>query len=170
MPIAIWITLAGCLIAGLWDVRTRRIPNWLTGALALGAVVVHSLAGLWPALTSLAVMGILTLAGTLVYARGGIGGGDIKLAIAASGMLSYPLCVPFLLYSAIGGGLLAILFLLRRGGASGALSRILLLTTAGAPGGATKKSETMPYAVAFAFGAIVVALSQSIAPFLRITL
>ena len=42
-------------------------------------------------------MAVLTLAGTLLYARGGIGGGDIKLAIAASGMLCYPLCVPFLL-------------------------------------------------------------------------
>ena len=60
-------------------------------------------------------MAVLTAAGTVVYALGGIGGGDIKLAIAASGMLGFPLCIPFLLYTAIGGGVLAIVFIVSRG-------------------------------------------------------
>ena len=30
-------------------------------------------------------------------------------------MLNYPLCVPFLLYSAIGGGILAVAFIVFRG-------------------------------------------------------
>lgn len=161
MSAAIWFTLAGCFIAGYTDVRTRRIPNWLTGSLAAGAVILHSFSGLRAALVSLAVMLVLTALGTLVYSRGGIGGGDIKLAIAASGMLSYPLCVPFLLYTAIGGGLLSVVFIARRAAT---------VTAGTTPGMTAAKGEMLPYAVAFAFGAALVALSQSIAPFLRITL
>ena len=115
-------------------------------------------------------MAALTLAGTLVYSRGGIGGGDIKLAIVASALLSFPLCVPFLLYTAIGGGLLALGFLAARGRVRDSVARVAMMAVAGGQGLAPDKTETMPYAVAFAFGAILVALSQSVAPFLRITL
>jgi prepilin peptidase CpaA len=170
VPLPVWLTLAGCLAASYCDVRTRRIPNWLTGSLALAALIVHAFGGLRPAAESLAVMAVLTAAGTLVYSRGGIGGGDIKLGIAGAGMLSYPLCMPFLLYTAIGGGLLALLVLALRGSVRASFSRIVLMALAGGPGIMAERRETLPYAVAFAFGAIFVALSQSVAPFLRITL
>jgi Flp pilus assembly protein protease CpaA len=170
MSLVLWLTLAGCLAASYYDVRTRRIPNALTGSLALAALAVHAFFGWRSVAESLAVMAVLTAAGTLLYARGGIGGGDIKLAIAASGMLGYPLCVPFLLYTAIAGGLLALVFLAIRGNAKATLSRSVLMVLAGAPGLATDKRETLPYAVAFALGAVTVALSQTVAPFLRITL
>lgn len=149
------MAVAWCAVASYGDVRTRRIPNWLTGSLALAALAIHSFYGLRAALISLLVMAVLTAAGTLVYSRGGIGGGDIKLAIAASGMLSYPLCLPFLLYSAIGGGVLAVGFLIMRRPSRAS---------------ASGKRETLPYAVAFVFGALLVALSQTYAPFLRITI
>ncbi len=170
MSIALWLNLIACLAAGFCDVRTRRIPNALTGSLALAAIIVHAFGGWRALLVSLAVMAVLTIGGTLVYSRGGIGGGDIKLAVSASGILSFPLCVPFLLYSAIGGGVLALVFIVMRGGAKGAFSRGLLLVFAGGQGLAPDKRETLPYAVAFALGAILVALSQTVAPFLRITL
>lgn len=169
MSIAIWFTLAACMIASLCDVRARRIPNWLTGSLVLAAVVVNAFGG-WRSLgISLLVMLVLTAGGTLLYSRGGIGGGDIKLAIAGGGMLSWPLCVPFLLYTAIGGGLLAVFYLIFRGGAKTAFARVALMTATG-PNGVVTKGETLPYAVAFAFGAVLVALGESVAPFLRIHL
>ena len=170
MFVAVWLVVAASLIAAYCDVRARRIPNWLTGSLAIAAIVVHSFLGVRSVAESLAVMAILTAAGTLVYALGGIGGGDIKLGIAASGMLGYPLCIPFLLYTAVAGGLLAIVFIIARGMARETFSRVALMTMGGAQGVAGGKSETLPYAVAFAFGAIVLLLSQSIAPFLRISL
>lgn len=169
MPVTIWFTLVASLIASYCDVRARRIPNWLTGSLALAAVIVHSVFG-WHSLgVSLIVMAVLTAGGTLLYSRGGIGGGDIKLAIAGSAMLSWPTCVPFLLYTAIGGGVLAIGFLIFRGEARASFSRVALLAAGGTSGVAASRG-TLPYAVAFAFGAILVALSQSVAPFLRIHL
>jgi prepilin peptidase CpaA len=169
MSIAIWLTLAACFIASYCDVQARRIPNWLTGSLALAAVLVHAFGG-WKALgISVLVMGVMTAGGTLLYSRGGIGGGDIKLAIAGAGMLSWPLCVPFLLYTGIGGGVLAIVFLILRGGAKGTVTRLALMTAGGTNGVAAERG-TLPYAVAFAFGAILLALGESVAPFLRIHL
>jgi prepilin peptidase CpaA len=158
------------LAASYCDVRSRRIPNWLTGSLALAALAVHSFSGPRAVAISLLFMAVLTAAGTLIYSKGGIGGGDIKLAIAASGMLSYPLCVPFLLYSAIGGGILAVAFILFRGNARASLARAVSITMRVPLGDASRKSAMLPYAVAFAFGAALIALSQSVAPFLRITL
>jgi Flp pilus assembly protein protease CpaA len=168
--IVIWLTLAGTFAASYCDVRSRRIPNVITGSLALTAVIVHAFFGLWPLLQCLGVMAALTVGGYLVYSRGGIGAGDIKLAIAGSGMLSYPLCVPFLLYTGISGGFIALLFLLARASARTTLSRSIFMTLAGAPGIATDKREKLPYAVAFALGAVLLALSQSFAPFLRISI
>jgi prepilin peptidase CpaA len=167
MTVAIWLTLAACVAASFCDVRTRRIPNFLTGALAAGALIVHAFGGPSALLTSVAVMAALTAGGALIYARGGIGGGDIKLAIAASAMLSYPLCVAFLLYSAIGGGLLAIVYLVFRPEARPSLSRAMLIAAGGTPGVSAKRA-TLPYALAFAFGAIAIALAQNLLPFLRI--
>ena len=168
MSAAILLTLAASLAASFYDVRARRIPNWLTASIALLAVALHALGGFQAALVSIAVMIVLTVAGTLVYSRGGIGGGDIKLAIATSGLLSYPLCVPFLLYTAIGGGLLAIFYLIFRADSRPSLSRITLI--ASGAGGMAATRTTLPYALAFTFGAVVVALSQSVLPFLRINL
>jgi prepilin peptidase CpaA len=170
MFVALWLVVAASLFAAYTDVRARRIPNWLTGSLAIAAVILHAFFGIRSVAESLAVMAVLTAAGTLVYARGGIGGGDIKLGIAASGMLGYPLCIAFLLYTAIAGGVLAVVFIVTRGLARDTFSRVALMTMGGAQGVAAGKSETLPYAVAFAFGAIVLLMSQSIAPFLRISL
>jgi len=170
MSLVIWLTLAGCLVASYCDVRTRRIPNILTGPMVLIALIVHAFQGLWPFLICVAVIAVLTIGGTLLYSRGGIGAGDIKLAIAGSAMVSYPTCVPFLLYTAISGGLLALVFLAMRANGRAVLSRAVYMTLAGAPGIATDKREKLPYAVAFALGAILIALSQNVAPFLRINI
>ncbi len=170
MSIAITLTLIACLTAGFFDVRSRRIPNWLTGATALAAIAVHASGGWKALLISLGVMIALTVAGTVIYSFGGIGGGDVKLAIATSGLLSYPLFVPFLLYTAIGGGLLALAILVRRGRARAALTRMAMTASGAVPGLPPDQTETLPYAVAFAFGATLIALAHTVAPFLRITL
>ena len=169
MSVAIWLTLAGCCAAALCDVRSRRIPNWLTGAIAIAAIVVHTFDG-WKSLAvAVAVMAGMTILGTIVYARGGIGGGDIKLAIGSAGLLSYPLFVSFLLYTAIAGGALAVIYLVFRPGSRPSLSQTAMLVASGMQGISAKR-ETLPYALAFAIGAIFVTLSQSVAPFLRINL
>jgi Flp pilus assembly protein protease CpaA len=170
MSLPIWLTLGACFIAGISDLHSRRIPNWLTGTLAVAALVVHAFDGLWPLATCFAVLAAGIVAGTLIYSRGGIGAGDVKLAIAGSAMLSWPLCVSFLLYTAISGGVLALITLATKASGRVAISRAIYLTLAGAPGIATDKREKLPYALAFVLGAILVALSVGAAPFLRINI
>lgn len=168
MSVAIGTVLGGCIVASYFDIRGRRIPNWLTGVLAAIALVLNGVLGVRPFVLSIAVMAVLLILGTLVYSRGGIGGGDIKLAVAASGVLGFPLCIPFLLYTMVGGGVLAIAFILLRGNLRQSLTRAAVVSTGVAQGVVTDRNQTLPYALAFVFGAVLVALSQTVAPFLRI--
>ncbi len=167
--ISVWLLLAASLVAVYYDVRFRRIPNWLTASVAVAAIVLHSVDGFKAAAIAVAVMVVMTFFGVMVYGRGGFGGGDVKLAIAGTGLLSFPLCVPFLLYTMIGGGLLAIVFIVRNRSLRSTLARVAAMTAGGMQPTASSNAEMMPYAIAFAFGAFIVAISQSYAPFLRIT-
>ncbi|MDQ6931994.1 MAG: prepilin peptidase [Candidatus Eremiobacteraeota bacterium] len=174
MTAALWFVLAACFVAGFTDIRRQRIPNWLTLSLAVGGVGLNALAGWRPFFLSLAVMTIILLAGTLVFSARVIGGGDIKLMAAASAALNYPDCVPFLLYTIICGGVLAIFTSAVRGQLRATLTNVAFMvlpllhrtlrpTT-------PAKVTVMPYAVAIGLGALTLALSKTIAPHLRIPL
>lgn len=86
-------------IAAVADYRTGRIPNWLTLGGILVGVVGHVVYG-WIAVDrttglsngAFAVAGLLfcSLAPGLLYWKGGMGGGDLKL-FAAIGALSHPM-------------------------------------------------------------------------------
>ena len=67
------------------------------------------------------------------------------------------------------GGALAVLYVVFRPGSRPSVARTVMLAAGGMQGIAEKR-ETLPYAVAFAIGAILVALSQSVVPILRINL
>jgi prepilin peptidase CpaA len=84
MPIREFLELAPMLALLVWaaavDARTRRIPNWLTGALVAGGLVQSGLAyaSITPsqACAGLAVGFGLTF---VLFALGGMAGGDVKL-------------------------------------------------------------------------------------------
>jgi len=91
-------TLAAA-IAAAWDLKTGRIPNWLTlGGVALGVAghLVHGFVGsdaraaLHGALLSVAGALFCSIAPLALYWKGGIGGGDLKL-FAALGALCHPM-------------------------------------------------------------------------------
>jgi Flp pilus assembly protein protease CpaA len=69
----IWLLLYALLLS-LYDLRTRRIPNWATLPLILAGVIAHfpASAGIW--LGSIALI--------LAWSRGWMGAGDAKLWIA----------------------------------------------------------------------------------------
>lgn len=98
------IALAVCAAAVVTDVRGLRIPNELTvvGMIA-GLAIDPSLAVLPAALLVLLVFGIPA-------AFDKIGMGDVKLALAIALLLRWPLVVPFLLYTALAGGVVAIVY------------------------------------------------------------
>lgn len=174
MPLELSIALCACAIAAVYDVRTRKIPNALPLALALAGLGFALSHGFASVLTAVGLMlGTLVL-GTFAFARGWLGGGDVKLAAAVTGTLGLSDAAPFLIYTAIGGGALGACFALaHRRGASvvrSALGSLRPFAFAGTVAIAPERPIKMPYALAIAVGVIAVALSHSIAPFLRLPL
>jgi prepilin peptidase CpaA len=114
-PIVVAAVAACAGASALVDLRTRRVPNPLTlGIAALGIALAasgHGTASLWAALGGCAVGLLAMLPGYLI---GATGGGDVKL-VAAMGTMLGPRGVLFaVLYSAIAGGLLALIVAARR--------------------------------------------------------
>ncbi len=140
------ILAAAALVAAVSDVRARRIPNALTGALAVAGVgtagMTNGLPGVGIALATLAV---LLAAGTYAFARGWFGGGDIKLLAAGCCGLTPALAVDFLVYTALCGGLLSLY----------ALATSQRMVTALITRQLPQTGERLPYAVAAAGGALL---------------
>ena len=171
---ALLVVLPACAIAATTDVRTRRVPNWLTALLAIAGLIMNAAHGVVPGLLSLCVMLAVFLIGALAFSQGWIGGGDVKLAAAAAGAFNYPDCVPFLVYTILGGGVIALVYSVLRGRLKQTLTGVATLAFPFLHGGAGKATPTsmtsMPYALAIGLGAALVLLSQTVAPFLRIAL
>jgi prepilin peptidase CpaA len=174
MTLAIWIVLAACAIAVAADVTTRRIPNALTIALALAGLALHASQG-WASLAiSLAALVAVLAVGFLAFSMKWLGGGDVKLAAAAAATLGFPDTLGFLVFTAIGGGLLGVVVATASGRLRPVLSSVALVLRPFAYKGtvavAPSQPIMLPYAIALACGAIAVALSHTAAPFLRLTL
>jgi prepilin peptidase CpaA len=117
---AAWAALAFfpvmMVFAGLMDVVTMKIRNNLVVWLVLGYAVLAPLAGI--ALDemglSLALAGGVFLAGFTLFSMGWIGGGDAKLATATVLWLGAAHVVPYLVYTALLGGVLTLAVLVFR--------------------------------------------------------
>ncbi len=96
-------------VGALNDIRTRRIPNWLTYTGLAAALVVRGAVAGWPGLKSgldgLAVGGGLFL---LLFLLGGMGGGDVKLMAAVAAWAGTAQVIAIVIASAIAGGVLAV--------------------------------------------------------------
>jgi prepilin peptidase CpaA len=135
-------------LAAVIDVRSRRIPNWVTfGGLGLGIVVNAYLYGANGVLGALA--GTLLGAAMLLpfYVFGAVGAGDVKLLAAVGALLGPRMLVSVAIYGAIVGGLMSLIVLVWSGRlrliAEGLLSSHRLPTLGRA---------TAPYGVAIASG------------------
>lgn len=128
MTVTSIVALLSALVACAFDVRTRRIPNALTLASAVAALVFHAITG--------GAEGWLTAAGGwaigiaiffVPFALGGMGGGDVKL-LGALGAWLGPIDVMWLaLYTSVVGGVLALIVAIARGYLQQAISNIWLL-------------------------------------------
>jgi prepilin peptidase CpaA len=105
----------GLAAAVVSDVRTRRIPNWLTGAIAGGG---FGLAFGGGAVTPVdAALGVLVGLALMLpgHVIGATGAGDVKLMAAIGSFLGPGLEFRAFLYSALVGGALALMIAARRG-------------------------------------------------------
>jgi prepilin peptidase CpaA len=115
------IGVAACV----FDVRTRRIPNWLTLGAALAGLLVQTVSG--GADGALAASGGWAV-GLLLFLPffllGGMGGGDVKLLAALGAWLGPRDAIWLAVYASIAGGVLAVVVALARGYLSTALRNV----------------------------------------------
>jgi len=149
-------------IAAVVDIRTRRVPNWLTfGAAAFGiamATVGLDGVGVAGAFEGLLVGLLLMLPGHVI---GKTGAGDVKLLAALGTLLGPKAIVMAFLYSAVAGGGLAVLVAIQRRRLRETLeSTAALVCTGGANAGELERPSTnnrFAYAPAIAVGALIAA-------------
>ena len=170
MTIALGMVLLASLLAAASDVRTRRIPNALVGALFVCGLAVSAFAG-WRAvgIDLLIVLAVL-IAGTLLFSFKLIGGGDVKLLAAAAGTLGYPTGVSFILFTLVCGGVIAVVYATLRGRLGATVANVQTMTLPLLSGVRPVRPDgtPMPYALAIFAGALCTLLINGIAPHLRL--
>lgn len=111
------IYIFALVLAALSDLVSLRIPNWLTGALALAfpvaaLIVAHGAAGRPVDWLSHIEAGAAVFAGAAVlFACRLLGGGDVKLLAAMALWSGLPMVMPLLFLVAIIGGAFALVVL-----------------------------------------------------------
>ena len=102
------VLLALAIAAGVSDIRTRRIPNWITvSGAALGLMLRSYYSGFAGALLSLEGAALAMSFFLLLHLAGGMGAGDVKLA-AAIGALVGPRSFLFVfVFTGLLGGIAA---------------------------------------------------------------
>jgi prepilin peptidase CpaA len=152
------LILACSLYAGVayWDIGTRRIQNeFIVGILLLAALRIALAGDPSAALYTVAAGAALFVATFLLFWRGLLGGGDVKLIGATALLIGYHDLSAFLFVMSISGALVAVAVLARNK---------LGLRPATAPAAAhpeTPARLTVPYGVAIAAASIVTLLVQS---------
>jgi prepilin peptidase CpaA len=141
------------------DIRTRRIPNeFVIAILALAAFRIAVVGDRIAALYTLAAGVALFAATFLLFWRGFLGGGDVKLMTATALLIGYHDLFQFLFVMSVSGALVALAVLSRD-----RLGRRDV--TASVPEDReTSARLTVPYGVAIAAAGIVTLLVQSFPP------
>ena len=146
--------LAGLLyvllvLAAIQDGWRMKISNWVSGAIAIGAFVAVAfdgpIVGLWQ---NLALFAGVLVAGTILFGRNLMGGGDVKLLAAGALWCNFSAGWKMLVAVALAGGIETILILLSRSfnWSDRTLARVEFLRRRGG----------VPYGIAIAAGLILV--------------
>ena len=133
------------LLAAMEDLWRLQISDWLSGAVAAGAFLALAVDGavvdVWQ---NLLLFAVVLGFGTLLFARGWMGGGDVKLLAAAALWFDLDQGWKMLVAVAIAGGLEALAIMLLRMLPWPASLREKLAVL--------RRHEAMPYGLAIAAG------------------
>lgn len=152
-------------VAAACDLKSRRIPNLLTGPSILFGLLLHLVLGGWSQL-GLSALAALIGGGIflMLYLAGGMGAGDVKLMAAVAAMAGYHSVATLLLATVLTGGVLALGLALLHGKLKTTLRNIVALVLHHRAEGLTphpdlnlQNSNTLrlPYAIAIAAGCLV---------------
>lgn len=168
--------IALVMVAAMTDVRSRRIPNWLTLSGILGGLVLHTVLGGFHGLT-------VSLAGMLLgfgcyfvfYCLRAMGAGDVKLMAAVGAILGPRDWVSVFAATAIMGGILALVLIVRRGRTRETLWNVWFIVTElmqlrlpherrSGLDVADSRALSMPHALAIAAGTFIFLLANRFLP------
>ena len=124
------VLILGLSAAVVIDVRSRRIPNWLTAGIASAGFGIAFGGGVvTPAQAALGMIAglLLMMPGHLI---GATGAGDVKLMAAVGAVVGPGLILQAFLYTAVAGGIFAVVVAARRGLLADTLSGTRQLVTA----------------------------------------
>jgi prepilin peptidase CpaA len=157
-------------VAAVYDLKTRRIPNLLTGPSILLALLLHLVLGGWGQL-GLSAAAALIGGGIflLFYLAGGMGAGDVKLMAAVAALAGYASVPRLLIATVLTGGVLALGLAILRGKLKTTLRNIVALLLHHRAEGLTPHPDLnlqntntlrLPYAMAIAAGCLVTFVSS----------
>jgi len=150
----ILLSLLPCLViaAGVHDLTTMTIPNWISGLLILGFFPAALIVGLAPGVVAIhvAVAVVALLIGMGLFAMGYIGGGDAKLLAAASLWFGLYGAGMFVLWTGVAGGFVCLGILIAR-----KWLQPFVVFTPGWVGRLMEPRGDIPYGVAIALGALL---------------
>lgn len=162
-PITVSAVVAGGVLSTAIDLRTRRIPNLLTGTTALAGLAIAAFGlgavTLPQALGGLVVGLLVMLPGHVI---GATGAGDVKLFSALGTFLGPGGALFAFLYTAMAGGALALAVALHRRLLRDTVARAATLVATGVLNAGeieTLRVNRFAYAPAIAIGVIVAALN-----------
>lgn len=155
-----------CAVAGsVFDVKSRRVPNFITGPAFLIGLSLHLAHGGWRELLSSFAAGLICGFVFLVfYLAGGMGAGDVKLITAVGCIAGLSHVTYILALTAISGGVMALGLALARGQLQQTLMNVVELVTHHRREGLQPHPELnlsnaqtlrLPYALAIAGGCML---------------
>jgi prepilin peptidase CpaA len=105
------------IAAAVYDLRFRRIPNWLTAGgaglgLGLNAFLNHARGGMFK--SSLIGFGAAFGVYFVLYALRAMGGGDVKLMAAVGAIIGWPNWFLLFIVTSILGGIMAVILVVLR--------------------------------------------------------
>lgn len=121
------VTLASVGLAAAWDIKTRRIPNFITFPTILLGLTINTYYYGWAGL-KISLLGLVAGLFLLIipFALGGMGAGDVKLMAAVGALNGAGFAFYAFIYSALAGGVIAVILLIVRGQIKPVLFNIVL--------------------------------------------
>lgn len=110
-------TASACaLVASVFDVKSRRIPNFITMPAFAAGLALHLSLGGWKQMFSALAAGLICgVVFLLFYIAGGMGAGDVKLIMAVGCIAGLSHIAYLLVLTALCGGVMAVILALARG-------------------------------------------------------
>ena len=156
------LVVDGCLVAvvaaaALVDLKTGKVPNWLTYPASALGLLVWGIAEGWPGLGGSAAGFAVGFVPLFVFYRtgAGLGGGDVKLMGAVGALRGWPFIVVAMFYSFIVAAAMGVVLMIWRGETRATLRRIGRTLKSVALPGATILSPSAPESIQVPFAACV---------------